>query len=311
MSRTISQLDLGTSVYVSESGADVEYILIKKDVEGCILLRAQALGARRINPTNVSVYENSEMDQWLTNEETGYMSLFNTATKNAIVSRSRPTYNYGDSECRWISRRAFLLTQGEMFGSTPTALEPLTSLVPALYIWKGTENANTARICKNAAGKAVYWWLSSPYSATHVFDVHTVGSLANSIASYTGDWARPALNVASATIVSDEGADIIRLAPTQDYRELSFEAEIATSDFRPYKINLKYDTTNLYDISVQVCNNFGDENPVWVTCTSGVTVDITNTVKQTADWKIGVKFYAKSQSLGWVEEPIIKWLEVA
>ena len=86
MSRTLNQLDLGTSVYVSESGADVEYILLKKDVEGCILRRAQALEERRINPTSVSVYENSEMDQWLTDEETGYMYFssnscnFNTAS---------------------------------------------------------------------------------------------------------------------------------------------------------------------------------------------------------------------------------------
>ena len=90
MSRTLKQLDLGTSVYLEENGTPKEYILLKKDVDGCILLRAQALEARRINPTNVSNYEGSEMDNWLINEETGYMSLFNTATKNAIISRSRP-----------------------------------------------------------------------------------------------------------------------------------------------------------------------------------------------------------------------------
>ena len=34
MSRTISQLDLGTSVYIAESGVDTEYVLLKKDVDG-------------------------------------------------------------------------------------------------------------------------------------------------------------------------------------------------------------------------------------------------------------------------------------
>ena len=305
MSRTISQLDLGTSVYVSESGVDTEYVLLKKDVDGCILLRAQALEARRINPTNVSTYENSEMDLWLNNEETGYMSLFNTATKNAIISRSRPTYDYGDAQCRYISRRAFLLTQGEMFGSAPTALEPLTSLVPALYIWKGTESANTARICVNSAQTAVSWWLSSPNSATGVFYVGTGGASGSNVASNTNIWARPALNVASATIVSDEGADIIRLAPTQEYREVSFSGKALEIAERPKKALVEYNTSNLYDVAVEICNNYGDAAPVWVPCTSGREVELTNTVKQTTNWQVGVRCYGKSSSCGYFEEPII------
>ena len=306
MSRTLSQLDLGTSVYLEENGTPKEYILMKKDVDGCILLRAQALVARRINPTNVSNYEGSEMDNWLVNEETGYMSLFNTATKNAIISRSRPTFDYGDSECRWISRRAFLLAQGEMFGSTPTALEPLTSLVPALYIWKGTENANTARICTSEAGMAVSWWLSSPSSAATVYYVSYSGTSNNNSASYASNWARPALNVASATIVSDEGADIIYLLPDQSYREVSFSGKALEVAERPIKAVVEYEATNLYDVVVEVCNNYGDASPVWVPCTSGVEVDLTNTVKQTTDWQVGVRCYGKSQGYGYFEEPIVK-----
>lgn len=308
MSRTLSQLDLGTSVYIEENETPKEYILMKKDVAGCILLRAQALEARRINPTNVSNYEGSEMDNWLINEETGYMSLFTTAIKNAIISRSRPTYDYGDSECRWISRRAFLLTQGEVFNSTPTATEPLATLSPVLSIW----NPALGRSCHNESGVAVGWWVSSPSSATSVIYVGGSGS-SNSVIASAAYWVRPALNVASATIVSDEGAETIYLMPdpNKDYREISFTTEIATSDMRPYQINLQYETSNLYDVAVYVCNNYGDESPVWVPCTSGVTVNLSNTVKDTANWKIGVKFYGKSQGLGWVEEPIIKWLEVA
>lgn len=307
MSRTISQLDLGTSVYVSESGADVEYILLKKDVEGCILLRAQALEARRINPTNVSVYENSEMDQWLTDEETGYMSLFNTATKNAIVSRSRPTFNYGDLECRWISRRAFLLTQGEMFGSTPTPLEPLTSLVPALYIWKGTESAGTARICKNAADKAVTSWLSSPSSASSVFCVFTNGLSSADSAAFAYDWARPALNVSADTIVSDEGAETIYLLPSKGYREVSFRGKVGEDTNRPSVAVVEYDAVNLYDVVVEVCNNYGDASPVWMPCTSGQQVTLANNSKQTETWQVGVRCYGKSQSYGYFDEPIVRW----
>ena len=306
MSRTLNQLDLGTSVYLEESGTPKEYILMKKDVDGCILLRAQALEARRINPTNVSNYENSEMDNWLINEETGYLSLFNTATKNAIISRSRPTFDYGDSECRWISRRAFLLTQGEMFNSTATALEPLTTLVPALFIWKGTNDANTARIGRSEADMAVNWWLSSPSSATNVYNVHYNGTSNYNSASNASNWARPALNVASATIVSDEGADRIYLMPDQSYREVSFSGKALEVAERPIKAVVEYEATNLYDVVVEVCNNYGDASPVWVPCTSGVEVDLTNTVKQTTDWQVGVRCYGKSQGYGYFEEPIVK-----
>lgn len=309
MSRTIKQLDVGTSVYIEEAGVPKEYILLKKDQSGCILLRAKVLEARRMNATNVTNYEGSEMDDWLIDEETGFMSRFDTATKAAIVSRSRPTFDYGDTSCRYISRRAFLLTNGELFLSTPTALEPLTGLTPALMIWKGTSDANTGRIAKNEADQAVLWWLSSPYSSTSFCSVFSSGSSNNYNASNTNYWARPALNVSSDTIVSDEGAEIIYLMPSKGYREVAFSGEVLEIERRPKKAVVEYDATNLYDVAVEICNNYGDANPVWVPCTSGQEVELTNTVKQTENWKVGVRCYGKSSLYGYFEEPIVK-LEV-
>lgn len=306
MSRTLNQLDLGTSVYIEENGTPKEYILMKKDVDSCILLRAKALEARRMNPTNTAIYEGSEMDNWLTDDTTGFMSLFNAQTQAAIVSRSRPTFDYGDTSCRYISRRAFLLTYGELFLSAPTALEPLTGLTPALMIWKGTSDANTGRIAKNEADQAVNWWLSSPYSSAGFYVVYNNGTSNGISASYAGYWARPALNVSSDTIVSDEGADRIYLMPAQSYREVSFSGKALEVAERPIKAVVEYEATNLYDVVVEVCNNYGDASPVWVPCTSGVEVELTNTVKQTTDWQVGVRCYGKSQGYGYFEEPIVK-----
>lgn len=308
MSRTISQLDVGTSIYIEEAGVPKEYILLKKDVDGCILLRAKALEARRMNPTNTAIYEGSEMDNWLTDDTTGFMSLFNAQTQAAIVSRSRPTFEYGDAECHYISRRAFLLTYGELFLSTPTALEPLTTIVPSLMLWKGTSDGNSARICYNEAGQAVFWWESSPYSATSFCYVGTNGTSFNHSATNTL-WARPALNVSSDTIVSDEGAEIIYLMPSKGYREVAFSGEVLEIERRPKKAVVEYDATNLYDVAVEICNNYGDANPTWVPCTSGAEVELTNTVKQTENWKVGVRCYGKSSLYGYFEEPIVK-LEV-
>ena len=306
MSRTIKDLDLGTSIFIDENGTPKEYILITKSADGCIVLRANCYEVRRINATNTAVYEDSEMDLWLENEETGFMSLFTAQQKMAFVARSRPTYTYGDTECHYINRRAFLLTYGELFLPTPTALEPLSSVVPALMIWRNTVNADSARIGRNEAEQAVYWWESSPYSASALCVVFAGGSSNNVAAANAGVWARPALNVSSDTIVSDEGASVIYLMPSQGYREIRYHGRAFEVERRPQKAVVEYDTTNLYDVKVEVCNNYGDSEPVWVETTSGAVVDLTNEVKQTTNWQIGIRFYAKSALYGYTTEPIVR-----
>ena len=309
MSRTISQLDVGTSVYIEENGTAKEYVLLKKDESGCIVLRANAYEARRMNATNVTNYEDSEMDQWLLDETNGFMSLFDSATKAAIVSRSRPTFDYGDTECRYISRRAFLLTYGEMFLSTPTALEPNTGLTAPLMIWKGTSGTDAARIAKNEAGQAVNWWESSPYSSANFYYVNSSGTSSHNSASSSSSWARPALNVASATIVSDEGASTIYLLPSGGSRAVSFEGSVVESVRRPMRVSVEYNAVGLSNVDVKVCNNYGDSTPTWESVTSGQDKTLTNTTKQTENWKLGIKCYGESQGYGYFNEPIVK-LEV-
>lgn len=309
MSRTIKDLDLGTPIYIDENGTPKEYILISKSSDGCIVLRANCYEARRINATNAAVYEGSEMDLWLENEETGFMSLFTAQQKMAFVARSRPTYTYGDTECHYINRRAFLLTYGELFLSTPTALEPLNNIVPSLMLWKHTTNADSARIATDEANHAVHWWESSPYSASAMYVVRTNGASYGYAATDAGVWARPALNVSQDTIVSDEGTSTIYLMPSQGYREVSFRAKVSELETRPTKAIIDYTATNLYDVAVEVCNNYGDNNPAWVAATSGQEVSLTNATKQTENWQVGIRCYGKSASYGYFEEPIIK-LEV-
>ena len=306
MSRTIKDLDLGTSIYIEENGVPKEYVLITKSADGCIVLRANCYEAMQINATNTAVYEDSKIDLWLENEETGFMSLFTAQQKMAFVARSRPTYTYGDTECHYINRRAFLLTYGELFLSIPTALEPLSSVVPALIIWRNAVDANFARMGRNEAGQAVSWWESSPFSASSMYFVYTNGASSTISAAVTGNWARPALNVSSDTIVSDEGASTIYLMPSQGYREIRYHGRAFEVERRPQKAVVEYDTNNLYDVKVEVCNNYGDSEPVWVETTSGAVVDLTNEVKQTTNWQIGIRFYAKSSSYGYTTEPIVR-----
>ena len=105
MSRTISQIELGSSVYVRENNTDAEYILTRKDSHGVELLRKYCYSARRMNPSNTTVYDGCEMDAWLINESTGFLSLFSATLRSNLVSRSISTFTYGDTECSYISRK--------------------------------------------------------------------------------------------------------------------------------------------------------------------------------------------------------------
>lgn len=194
MSKTINQLDLGTPIYVEENGTPTEYVLVSKDEYGCVLLRGLAVIAKRMNATNVSVYEGCEMDVWLQDETNGFMSRFDDNTKMAIVSRSRPTFTSGDAECHYISRKCFLLTYGEAFGSSNKALEPLDPILAALMKWKGSSDLNSCRVTQGDNNpSSVYWWLASAYSSSAFYYVNYYGTSNNYNASYGYVWTRPAL----------------------------------------------------------------------------------------------------------------------
>ena len=306
--RVLKQLDLGTSVWVNEDSVETEYILLSKDSYSCELLRKQALVAKRMHDTDVAVYTDCEMDQYLCSTESGgFLAKFDAATQSALVPKSVSTYSYGDTECSYISRKAYLLSYGQCFGGTPTALEPELTVLPALMLNGGTGDANGARIAKNASNSAVYWWLRSPSSATQFRIVHNGGNALNNNASDTGSWCRPVLSVAAATIVSPEGASKISLLPVAGHREVEFEGLAGTSGVRPRKCAVKYTAVGLSNVSVKVCNNFGDPDPVWEDATSGADVEFSNMAKQTEKWQIGVHCYGETDSYntGYFKEPTI------
>lgn len=304
MSRTISDLELGTEITLQESGVDTSYILIRKDTHGCVLLRALCAGTRRMNPTNTTVYEGSEMDDYLVNGGTGFLSRFDSDTIATLVSRSISTYNYGDTEYRSISRKCYLLSYGELYRSTPSATEPDTSVLPALMIFKGTSDPNTARISSIGGHTAVTWWLRSPYSAAYFYRVGNNGASGNDNASYSYA-LRPALNVAPATIVSEIADKIYLVAPSDPIKKVQFHGKVLETQLRPKKVLVQYNAVNLSNITVEVTNNYGDPVPVWVDATGQIEVTLNNNEKQTTNWQLGVKCYGESYGYGYFEEPIV------
>ena len=307
--KTLIEYDYGTVINVKENGTPIPYILISKDSYSCELLRRDCVVAKRMNNTSTTDYTNCEMDRYLSSDSAGgFLERFDSDTKAALVMRSISTFSYGDTDCHYISRKCYLPSYGQVFTNGQTALYPEKTIVPALMLWKGTLDSNSARIAKdNLAASAVAWWLRSPDSATAFRSVSFNGTTYNYNATYTGSWCRPVLSVASATIASDDGTGVIQLLPVATHREVAFEGLAGTSSMRPRKALVQYTTHGLINLSVQVCNNYGDDNPVWVDATAGTEVTFLNETKQTPLWQVGIKCYGdtESWSSGYFKEPVV------
>lgn len=310
MSRTIADLTPGQILYLNETVSDVlsivPYIYLGQDESGnCLILRQYAAISKRMHSSNVAVYDGCEADLWLEDEDTGYLSRFDAATRAALVSTQIKCNDPSLGDIATIARRCFLLSYTNLgYATTP---DEGMSFLPALMTAAGTTNANTARITYSEAKTAVSAWLRSAVSETQFRSVGTDGSAISYNATITGHWLRPALSVAPATIVSDETEDTIYLLPDPDklYREVGATIYMGESADRPAKAKLLIDLTNLTDVELYVSNNAKDAAPVWVAAQNGAVVDLPNTAKETENWQLGVKVYGRSGGRGVIGEPAL------
>lgn len=303
MSRTIHDLDLGTHIWINENGTAQEYYVLHHYDDSAVVLRAQAVTTKQINTVSTATYANKVADTWLENETNGFMSYFDEATKKCFVSRPVDVYNYGDSQVTYIARRCFLLSYKEAFDSgRPSAG---ISYVSALEAATGL-TGDSARICYNSSNSAVGWWLRSPDSTSYMYRVNSYGDWGYDSASLAR-WLRPAFFVASATIVSDEGTDKIQLLPEASTVTPTVAATVVVGETtnRPALARVDYTSQNLNNVSVQISNNFGDDDPVWVDAVNGQDTALENTTKTTDKWQIGLKLYGESDGRGYFEEPIV------
>lgn len=309
-SRYISQLTPGCAVYVDENGVHTPYIYLGLDGSGnARLLRHYAVVAKRMHSANVAHYDGCEADLWMENEQTGFLSRFDAATINALepttICMSDYTLNEGGTvEYPEITRRCMALSYKELgYGGSETDV----SFLAALQTYYDTTNANTARIGRSSDETAVVWWMRSGVSASQFRYVVTNGASYYG-ATLGGVWLRPAISVAPATIVSDEGADSIFLLPEgrRTYWEIQATALLGSSAQRPKKAKLMIAETSITEATYQVSNNAKDANPAWVNCQNGGVCDLANTSKETADYELGVKINAKASVYnGRVGEPVL------
>lgn len=310
MPRTIADLTPGQILYLDETVNDilsiVPHIYLGQDECGnCIILRQYAAVAKRMHSSNVAIYDGCEADLWLEDEDAGYLSRFDAATRAAMVSTQIKYNDPSLGDIATIARRCFLLSYTNLgYATTP---DEGKSFLDALKTAAGTTNANTARITYNEANTAVSAWMRSAGSETLFRSVGANGLAYSYNATGAGFWLRPALSVAPATIVSDETEDTIYLLPDPDklYREVGATIYMGESADRPAKAKILIDLTNLTDVELYVSNNAKDAAPVWVAAQNGAVVDLANTAKETDNWQLGVKVYGRSGGKGIIGEPAL------
>ena len=309
MARAIETIDLSEELWYEETVNGVttttKYWPIRKDSDGVVLLRAEALTGRRINPTNVAAYIDSEMDTWLNNADDGYISYFDAKMQACIIPTQIKVKPYDATDVTEIARQAFLLSESDVVAAGGVEGD---SILSALKTHRdNATNDNTARIAYNSAGSAVYWWLRSAASSEQMRYVNTSGSIDGFDASYAWLCPRPAFKVRNGTMVSDSGEDTIYILPdaTHLYRELEYVVVCGETDTRPKKAKVEVEITNATESQICVSNNAGDANPAWVECQNGIAVDLPNETKETDKWKLGVKIYAKSGGRAVCGEPAV------
>lgn len=310
MSRTIADLTPGTVVWVDETiGGETThtpYIYLGLDESGnARLLRQVAAIQKRMNSSNVASYDGCEADLWLEDVTNGFLSRFDAATLAALNNTSIKYVDYnqsGTAQVISIARRCFLLSYSEEGYGNDAAGNEGQSYLPALkafYLAQHPEAAtvadNTARIGYQPNGTAVNVWVRSANSASYFRYVNTGGNTNNFAATNANYWLRPALSVAPATSVSDEGADAIFLLPDgrKTYWGIEATMSLGKTASMPKKCKLTVPHDSFTVLTTQVCNNFGDAVPTWVNCADGGVAEF-GTTKTAQDWELGVKIHAEA-----------------
>lgn len=257
MSRAIYQVDIGTSIWVKESGTPKEYILTRKDQNGCELMRKNLYyfgpSDASFNDNEDSTYENSKVD---TNLTTLFLNLFDDSLKAILVSRNISTFAYGDSDYHYISRKCYLYGNSEMGLSDTSALYPETSIIPALMINLQTSNVGSSRVAfEESSSSAVPYILRSPVNSTEIRRINSqTGADAGGIAvTRTDIRIRPVINVSIYTAVSDEGASTINLLPEEHYLSPDDEINQLLNEFKTATFGEEVRDTLIR--SIELCYN--------------------------------------------------------
>ena len=311
MSQPITNLPVGTLVNLIETNGEITTgkpwrIIATADKNpyknGVFMLRDKATGTganesafKWNNAANEVNYENSQCD---IKHETEFYGRFDEATKALIMPTAIKVYDNDAGEVVSINRHVFALSTRE-YGVDSYTTD--TTENPGYF----TDNAS--RKCYNEQGQAVNVWARWPASASAVVCVYSFGSVIT-FSPASNSFARPALNLASNSLVSDapnaDGSYNLVLSDTIPPREVEFTALLGQADKMPQKIKIECEyEMQSGTIEFWVCNNYNDPLPVWEQIKLGEQHRFQNATKAAEKWALGVKCHAQSENNITVYEP--------
>ena len=310
MSRIISDLIPGDVLYLDENSEHTPYIYLGLDESGnARILRQYCVTTKRMHSSNVASYNGCEMDSYLENESTGFLSRFDADTINALQNTSITYTDYNQSsdgtvQYLTIARRCFLLSYSELgYGGTAEG----KSYLDALQTFTG-KTGNNARIAYTPNGTAQNWWQRSAYSASQFRFVYTNGNSYSGNATSTGNCFRPALSVAPATPVSEQGEETVFLLPDgrRTYWGIDAICKCGTTSLRPKTAKLIVSEHGVSNSSYHVTNNAEDSEPIWYQIVNGGVAQIPNDTKESEDWELAIKVSAQGGTKDtYIGQPIL------
>ncbi|MGN1307364.1 MAG: DUF6273 domain-containing protein [Faecousia sp.] len=311
MSQPITNLAVGSIVNLVETLTDgtsenIPFLIIATGesnpygadnvfcVRKCATGAGTAESSLRFNTTSDNVeYENSNLDNFMTGE---FAARFDAATLACVDTSPIICYNYTEGASYTLARQFFALSNKEL-GGTYTTDE---SVNPGYF------TSNALRICYSKSGSAVFCWTRSPASASSVCFVYTNGNLYTNSPAFDY-YARPAFNLKSSTLVSDEpnedGSYNVLPDPDVPYKTVEFTAKLGDTATMPTQAKVVVEAVYDQSMTVWACNNYNDDTPAWEQVTPGQAHTFANTTKTADSWAVGVKVHAESESTIYVYEP--------
>lgn len=203
----LSDLEVGTSVYINENGSPVEYLVVNQGIpensslydascDGTWVLRKDIYENHQWNNTDANVYANNTIQPYL--NET-FLNLFDSGIREAIKQVKIPYVNgTGNSPvasgASGLSTKIFLLSGYEVgFTISLNLYFPIDGAKLSYFQSGNNSSANSKRIAYMNSGVA-NWWLRSPYTigAYAVWYV-TVGGVYDNWSSNYTHGIRPAM----------------------------------------------------------------------------------------------------------------------
>ena len=216
----LGDVAVGSVVKLNESGSPVNYIVVQQGSPSSVyygfdnvttVLRQDLHSARKWSDSGL--YGPSDINAWLNNESTGYLSIFDEDIRNSIQAVKIPyaaTWNGMNIQtgANGLQVKAFLPSLYEI----GISYGPVLGTAMSYFV-----GANNAKRIAKFNGSAQWWWTRSPSPGDPSSEILTIkqdGDFTFEDCYYSSPYARPAVPLSSNLFVQADGTIVTNQPPT-------------------------------------------------------------------------------------------------